>query len=353
MDVEFLIFCNHENPVHTSSPLPSSPVLFFPSPLPPFPFSFSFHLSFVPFYFPLHLFCHLIFPLLLFSFSIPFISAPLLFLFLPLSPLSFLFPSSPLLFSPPSFLSLSSLPFSSPFSLLPFYFHSFSLSFCFFPSSVLSIIPSPSLFFSPPFTSSSPPIFFSTPFLLPLFFHSLAPRLHFPLALCSLTSHLFTFLFFFLSPSWPKPPSSSTPLISSTVPVLAPPAPIDSAIANGHWAEVSRAGRGYFLHSMAVISSPESFVPPPTTPLPPPPLPPWPFQLNSPSSSPSFFFYLASWSLSFSLKLQDLSKYHAGLQTGRWQTIKGRCRLIISSALWLTSISLQRHCAAAGRCANM
>lgn len=235
MDVEFLIFCNHENPEHTSSSLPSSPVLFFPSPLPSFPFLFSFRLSFIPFYFPLHLFCHLIspiFPSLLFCFSIPFLSAPLLFLFLPLSPL-FSFPSSPLLSSPPFFLSLSSLPFSSPFSLLSFYFHSFSLSFCFLPSSVLSIIPSPSLFFSPPFTSSSPPIFFSTPFLLPFFFHSLAPHLHFPLALCSLSSDLFTFLFLLLPP-WPKPPSSSTPLISSTVPVLAPPAPIDSAIANGH-----------------------------------------------------------------------------------------------------------------------
>lgn len=178
---------------------------------------------------------------------------------------------------------------------------------------------------------------------------------------------LFSYFFSLLSLSLL---SSSSPLTSSTVPVLppfAPPARIDFVLVNlelrgaqgrdnGHWAEVNRAGRGYFLHSMVVISSAESFLEPPR------PHPtttsaactPWPSPLHALISF-RFFFFLNCFLLflSFSLNLQDLSKYHAGLQTGRWQTIKGRCRLIISSALWLTSISLQRHWAAAGRSKNM
>lgn len=121
---------------------------------------------------------------------------------------------------------------------------------------------------------------------------------------------LFSYFFSLLSLSLL---SSSSPLTSSTVPVLppfAPPARIDFVLVNlelrgaqgrdnGHWAEVNRAGRGYFLHSMVVISSAESFLDP-HAPTPLPPAPPVPHGLlhSTPSSLFFFFFQIAFCSFS-------------------------------------------------------
>lgn len=110
---------------------------------------------------------------------------------------------------------------------------------------------------------------------------------------------------------------------------------------------------GHFIIWIVSPTSHQSLTPPPLA----PPAPPLVFSTPRPRLLFFFFhfiiFFVHFLSLSFSLNLQDVSKYHAGLQTGRWQTIKGRCRLIISSALWLTSISPRSHWAAAGRGENM
>lgn len=85
-------------------------------------------------------------------------------------------------------------------------------------------------------------------------------------------SHLFfypaPFLSLLSSPLLSLSPPPQPPLTSSTVPVLRPPAPIDSLLLShggggrddGHWAEVSRAGHSYFPSSTVVISSHGSFV---------------------------------------------------------------------------------------------
>lgn len=124
----------------------------------------------------------------------------------------------------------------------------------------------------------------------------------------------FLFSYFFSLLSLSLLSSSSSPLTSSTVPVLppfAPPARIDFVLVNlelrgaqgrdnGHWAEVNRAGRGYFLHSMVVISSAESFLEPPR------PHPtttsaactPWPSPLHALISFLFFFFFKLLFALS-------------------------------------------------------
>lgn len=179
-----------------------------------------------------------------------------------------------------------------------------------------------------------------------------------PLLLCSFSS--FALIFSTFSPFSSHSSSHCTPppapLTSSTVPVLPPPAPparIDFVLVNleprgaqeggggilateRKWAEAdvdTSYAAWWSFHHLGHLSTP------PTPPLP---------CLFSLFFLPCFFAFL-----SFPAKLQDVSKYHAGLQTERWQTIEGRCGLIISSALWLTSISLLRHWAAAKHSENM
>lgn len=170
--------------------------------------------------------------------------------------------------------------------------------------------------------------------------------------------------------------SSRSPLTSSTVPVLppfAPPARIDFVLVNleqrgssqggvmateRKWTEPDAAtscAAWWSFHHLDRFSNLPPIPNPTTTGTTCTPV----VLLHTTSTSPLllfplyYFFFVRFLSLSFSLNLQDVSKYHAGLQTGRWQTIKGRCRLIISSALWLTSISPRSHWAAAGRGENM